>query len=278
MTVTRYSGGFHYRTAPTGAHHMQDEMVEIRQFLSRSDNFSVLVHDPATGATAAIDAPDEASILSALQETGWKLTDILVTHEHFDHVEGIPGLKAKFGCRVVAPKTSTKVPEVDAVVSEGDRVKVGGMVFDVLDTPGHCADHIAYWLKAQKTVFAGDTLFALGCGRIFGCTPEEFHASLQKFAVMPDDTAVYCGHEYTLSNARFALTVDPANMALRTRALDIENKRAKGEVTLPTTIGIEKATNPFLRATDPAVQATLGMAGAPAVAVFAELRERKNRF
>ena len=253
-------------------------MTEIRQFLSRSDNFSVLVHDPRSGATAAIDAPDEASILAALKETGWKLTHILVTHEHLDHVEGIPALKAAFGCRVIAPKHSTLVPEVDDSVGEGDKVKVGSLTFDVLDTPGHCRDHIAYWLKDQQTVFAGDTLFALGCGRIFNSTPQEFHASLQKFAAMPDATRVYCGHEYTLSNARFALTVDPGNLALRTRALDIENKRARGEVTLPTSIGVEKATNPFLRAHDSGVQAALGMVGAAPVAVFAELRERKNRF
>jgi hydroxyacylglutathione hydrolase len=257
---------------------MPDEMVEIRQFLSRSDNFSVLVHDSQTGATAAIDAPDEASILTALNETGWTLTDILVTHEHLDHVEGIPGLKAKFGCRVVAPKRSTQVPQVDETVSEGDRVKVGGIMIDVLETPGHCADHVAYWFKGQKTVFAGDTLFALGCGRIFGCTPEEFYHSMQKFAAMPDETVVYCGHEYTLSNARFALTVDPANLALRTRALEIENKRAQGQVTLPTTIGLEKATNPYLRTADAGIQAALGMIGASPTAVFAELRERKNRF
>ena len=253
-------------------------MVEIRQFLSRSDNFSVLVHDAATGATAAIDAPEEAAILRALAETGWTLTDILVTHEHADHVEGIPGLKAKFGCRVVAPRKSTKVPHVDEHVSEGDRVKVGNIVIDVLDTPGHCADHIAYWLQGQKTVFTGDTLFALGCGRIFGCTPAELYASLQKLAALPDDTAVYCGHEYTLANARFALTIDPANLGLRTRALQVENLRAQDKVTLPTNIGLEKATNPYLRVTDPGIQATLGMAGADPVAVFAEIRERKNRF
>jgi hydroxyacylglutathione hydrolase len=253
-------------------------MAEIRQIISRGDNFTVLVHDPATGATAAIDAPDEASVQKLLDETGWKLTDILVTHEHPDHVEGIPALKARHNCRVVAPAKSTQVPLVDEVVKEGDGVRVGGLTFDVLDTPGHCADHIAYVMKREKVLFAGDTLFALGCGRIFGCTPQEFHASLQKFAALPDETTVYCGHEYTLSNARFALTVDPGNMALRTRALEIENKRAQGRVTLPTTIGEEKATNPYLRAAEAGVQAALGMTGAKPVDVFAELRERKNRF
>jgi hydroxyacylglutathione hydrolase len=253
-------------------------MIEIRQYPSRSDNFSVLIHDPVTGATAAIDAPDEASILAGLAETGWTLTDILVTHEHPDHVEGIPALKAKFGCRVTAPEKSKQVPGVDHVVSEGDQVKVGSLLAHVLDTPGHCADHIAYWFKREKTVFSGDTLFALGCGRIFGCTPEELHASLQKFAAMPDDTVVYCGHEYTLSNARFALTVDSSNLALRTRVLEIESLRAHGKPTLPTTIGIEKATNPFMRCGDAGVQAAIGMVGASPQAVFTELRIRKNNF
>jgi hydroxyacylglutathione hydrolase len=250
----------------------------IHQRLSRSDNFTVLIHDLATGATAAIDAPDEASVLAALDETGWRLTDILVTHEHFDHVEGIPGLKQRFGCRVVAPANATKVPLVDAVVSDGDRIQVGGLVADVLETPGHCPDHVSYWFAGDKVVFAGDTLFALGCGRILGSTADAFWRSLQRLAALPDATEVYCGHEYTLSNARFALTVDPSNVALRTRALDVENKRAQGKVTLPTTIGLEKATNPFLRAADPAVQAAVGMSGASPTAVFAELRERKNRF
>jgi hydroxyacylglutathione hydrolase len=253
-------------------------MIEIRQVPSRSDNFTVLIHDRSTGATAAVDAPDEKSVLSVLNETGWKLTDILVTHEHDDHIEGIPALKAKFNCRVVASKTSTKVPLVDLRVSEGNSVKVGSLTADILDTPGHCADHIAYWFKQQKTVFAGDTLFALGCGRIFGCQPAELFSSIEKFAAMPDNTVVYCGHEYTLSNAKFAIAMDPSNMALRTRALDIENKRAQNLPTLPTTIGLERATNPFMRARDAGVQATLGMTGATAVAVFTELRERKNRF
>ncbi len=253
-------------------------MVEIRQFICRSDNFGVLVHDPASGATAAIDAPDAAAVQAELDKAGWALTDILVTHEHLDHVEGIPALKARHGCRVVAPKLSTQVPDVDARVGEGDRVTVGTLVFDVLDTPGHCADHIAFWLKANRVLFAGDTLFALGCGRVLTSTAEKLHASLQKFRAMPDATQVYCGHEYTLSNARFALTVDPTNLELRTRALEIENLRAQNRVTLPTTIGKEKATNPFMRADDPAVQAAVGMSGAAPVAVFAELRERKNRF
>jgi hydroxyacylglutathione hydrolase len=250
----------------------------IRQVLARTDNFAVLVHDSASGATAAIDAPDEQSVMSALEGTGWRLTDILVTHEHFDHVEGIPPLKARFGCRVTAPARSTKVPEVDRTVAEGDTVMIGGLVATVLETPGHCPDHVSYWLKGERVIFVGDTLFALGAGRIFGSTPADYWATLERLAALPADTQVYCGHEYTLSNARFALTVDPDNVALKVRALDVENKRARGIVTLPTTIGAERETNPFLRAADPAIAVGLGLGGASPVAVFAELRERKNRF
>lgn len=250
----------------------------IRQFLSRSDNFSVLVHDPATAATAAIDAPEEAAIRAALDATGWQLTDILVTHEHLDHVEGIPALKAAFGCRVIAPAKATQVPMVDVKVGEGDRVAIGEIEVSVFETPGHCPDHVSYWLDREQTLFAGDTLFALGCGRILGSTAADLHRSLMRLAELPDTAAVYCGHEYTLGNARFAVTVDPTNAELIARAAEVEALRAAGAVTLPTTIGIEKRTNPFLRTADPAVQAAVGMAGARPVEVFAELRERKNRF
>jgi hydroxyacylglutathione hydrolase len=148
----------------------------------------------------------------------------------------------------------------------------------VIETPGHCPDHVAYWSSPEKVVFVGDTLFALGCGRMFNSTPTEFWTSLQKLASLPDDTQVYCGHEYTLANARFAVSVDPTNPALRARVSEVEALRANGQVTLPTSIGIERATNPFLRAEDAAIRATLGLTGAAAAEVFAELRERKNRF
>ncbi len=253
-------------------------MVVIRQFITREDNFGLLVHDPQSGMTAAIDAPEETAIREALAVNGWRLTDIFVTHDHLDHVEGIPGLKATFACRVTAPRKSKKVPLVDATVGEGDIVTLGSARARVMETPGHCADHVVYWFEQDKTVFVGDTLFALGCGRMFDSTPEAFHASLSKLAALPDDTTVYCGHEYTLSNARFALTVDPTNAELRLRALEIENLRAQGKVTLPTTIGLEKRTNPFLRSAVPAVQQAVGKPGGSPAAVFAELRERKNRF
>jgi hydroxyacylglutathione hydrolase len=252
--------------------------AHIRQVLARSDNFAVLLHDPETGATAAIDAPEAEAIEEMLAETGWQLTHILVTHEHFDHVEGIEPLKTKYRCTVVAPAKAARVPLVDRTVVEGDTVSIGNVSLAVIETPGHCPDHVAYWSSPEKVVFVGDTLFALGCGRMFNSTPTEFWTSLQKLASLPDDTQVYCGHEYTLANARFAVSVDPTNPALRARVSEVEALRANGQVTLPTSIGIERATNPFLRAEDAAIRATLGLTGAAAAEVFAELRERKNRF
>ncbi|PSC05926.1 hydroxyacylglutathione hydrolase [Alsobacter soli] len=252
--------------------------AEVRQFIVSSDNFAVLLHDPETGATASIDACEDAPILKVLDETGWKLTHILVTHHHGDHVAGIPGLKKRTGARVIGPaRDEGRIPGMDRGLNEGDTVIVGNMAATVIDTPGHTANHIAFHFGGEKILFAGDTLFSLGCGRLFEGTPAQMWSSLQKLAALPDDTRVYCGHEYTQSNARFALTVDPDNAALQARAAEVEQLRAAGSYTLPTTIGREKATNPFLRAGDPAVAAAVGMAGRPALDVFTELRERKNR-
>ncbi|MDQ0474696.1 hydroxyacylglutathione hydrolase [Labrys wisconsinensis] len=251
----------------------------IDLFLCRSDNFGALIHDSITGRTAAIDAPEAAPIEAALARRGWKLSDILVTHHHEDHVAGIAALKAAWNCRVVAAKADAhRIPAVDETVAEGDRVAVGSLEAEVIDTPGHTVGHIAYWFRAESALFAADTLFSLGCGRVFEGTPGEMWTSLQKLRALPDETLLYCGHEYTLSNARFALTVDPENAALRTRAAEVERQRAEGRFTLPVTLGAEKRENPFLRADDPGLAAGLGMAGADPVAVFAEIRERKNRF
>ncbi|GGH32320.1 hydroxyacylglutathione hydrolase [Alsobacter metallidurans] len=252
--------------------------AEIRQFLIGSDNFGVLIHDPETGATATIDACEDAPIQRALDEAGWKLTHILVTHHHDDHIAGIPALKARSGARVIGPaRDRDRIPGMDRGLDEGDTVIVGAMAATVIDTPGHTANHINFHFAGEKILFSGDTLFSLGCGRLFEGTPAQMWTSLQKLAALPDDTRVYCGHEYTLSNARFALTVDPDNAALRERAAEVEQLRAAGSFTLPTTIGREKATNPFLRAADPAVAAAVGMAGRTPLEVFTELRERKNR-
>lgn len=251
----------------------------IELFLCRADNFGVLLHDEATGCTAAIDAPEAEAIEAALKRRDWRLTDILVTHHHADHVEGIEALKASHGCRVVAAKADAhRIPDVDETVEEGDTVNVGSLVAEIIDTPGHTVGHIAYWFKEQKLLFAADTLFSLGCGRLFEGTPADMWRSLTKLRALPDDTQLYCGHEYTLANARFALTVDPANQALARRAAEVEAQRSAHRFTLPVLLGAEKRENPFLRADDPGVAEAIGLAGSDPLAVFTELRERKNRF
>ncbi|ACL55490.1 hydroxyacylglutathione hydrolase [Methylobacterium nodulans] len=255
-------------------------MPEIRTFLCRSDNIGVLLHDPVTSACAAIDVPEAGAVLRALKETGWRLTDILVTHRHFDHVEGIPEVKARTGARVTAPaKAGDAVPEVDATVREGDVVKVGSLVGTVWETPGHCADHVTYWFERERLAFAGDTLFTLGCGRVMESPPEVLWRSLSRFLALPDETAIYSGHDYVLSNARFALAADPDNSNLKARAELAERVKRDGRFLIPTTLGEEKATNPFLRAGEPALARSVDMApGSDPAAVFAALREWKNRF
>jgi len=252
----------------------------IHQFLCLSDNFGVLVHDPQTGATAAIDAPDAAPILKALSDKGWDLTDVLITHHHFDHTQGIAGLKAAFPrARVTGPiREASKIAGLDAEVQEGDTVKIGSFEAMVIEVPGHTSGHIAYWIKAQNLLFAGDTLFAMGCGRGFEEPAPILYRSLMKLSALPGETHIYCGHEYTLSNARFALSVDPHNSTLHDRANVIAAMRAAGQFTLPTTMSLELATNPFLRAEDIGIQTAIGMIGADPAAVFTELRERKNNF
>ncbi len=243
------------------------------------DNFGVLVHDPATGATAAIDAPEAAPVDAALRSTGWRLSDILVTHHHADHTGGIAELKARHRCRVTAPRSeAARIPAVDATVGEGDTVKVGSLAARVLETPGHTAGHITYVFDADKLAFVGDTLFSIGCGRVIEGTPEMMWASLLKLRALPDDTQIYCGHEYTEANIRFALTIEPDNKDLRARADEAKRQAAAGQATIPTTMAAERRANVFLRADVPAVAAAVGLAGKPAAQVFAEVRARKNRF
>jgi hydroxyacylglutathione hydrolase len=253
--------------------------AETRLFLCRSDNYGVLVHDTGSGATAAIDAPETGPIEKALNETGWKLTDILVTHHHADHTDGIIALKEKYRCRVVAPAAEAKkIPAVDEPVREGDKAKVGSLAADVIETPGHTLGHIAYWFHADKLAFVGDTLFSIGCGRVIEGTPEQMWRSLVKLRDLPDDTKIFCGHEYTLANITFARTVEPGNKALAAREAQARQQVAQGEPTIPVTIGAEKLANPFLRADRAEVAGGIGMAGKPAADVFAEIRARKNRF
>ena len=253
--------------------------LQVHQFICLSDNFGLLAHDPETGATAAIDSPDGEAVLKALDEKGWTLTDILVTHHHADHIQGIPALKARFPkARIVGAKADEKrIPGIAQTVVEGDEISVGKAVARVIETPGHTAGHIVYHFADDDVLFAGDTLFSLGCGRVFETPMNVMYHSLMKLAALPEETQLYCGHEYTLSNARFALTVDPENALLKERAERVAQLRAANKFTLPSTLALELATNPFLRSEDPGVQAGVGMAGADPVQVFAEVRERKNK-
>lgn len=252
--------------------------IEIHQFAILNDNYGVLIHDPVTGATASIDAGEAYPIERECEAKGWKLTDILITHHHADHTDGVAELKDATGCRVVGPRPEAqKIPRIDLAVGEGDTFKLGGIDVRVIETPGHTLGHIAYVIDAAGAAFVGDTLFALGCGRVFEGSLEQMHDSLRKLAALPADTRIYCGHEYTLSNGRFALTIEPDNTVLQKRMVEIEALRKAGKPTVPTTIAAELATNPFLRAHVPAIQSRLGMAGAPTWQVFAEIRDRKNR-
>jgi hydroxyacylglutathione hydrolase len=253
--------------------------VELRLFGCLRDNYGVLLHDSFSGATAAIDAPEAAPVEAALAQAGWRLNDILVTHHHGDHTAGIEPLKERYGCRVVAPaREASRIPQVDIPVREGDTVRVGSLVATVLETPGHTNGQIAYWFQSDGLAFVGDTLFSVGCGRVIEGTPEMMWRSLVKLRELPDETKIYCGHEYTAANIRFALTVEPENAALRARADQVSRLAAAGEPTIPSTIGEEKAVNPFLRADVPAVAAAVGLPDAPPAQVFAEIRGRKDRF
>jgi hydroxyacylglutathione hydrolase len=244
-----------------------------------TDNFGVLLHDPETGATASIDAPEAAAIEAALDKTGWRLSDILVTHHHGDHTAGIAELKRHYKCRVVAPRNeAARIEDVDETVSENDKVSVGALEARVLDTPGHTAGHISYFFPTEKLAFVGDTLFSIGCGRVIEGTPEMMWNSLLKLRGLLDDTRFFCGHEYTKANIRFAKTVEPDNKALAARAAEVDRLVAAGKPTIPATIGAEKAANPFLRADSSEVAKAVGMSDRPAWQVFAEIRDRKNRF
>ena len=252
--------------------------AEIRIFNCLTDNFGYLIHDPATKATASVDAPEAGPIVKALQREGWTLTDILVTHHHGDHVGGIKELKAKYDCRVIAPHDkSAVIADVDERVKEGSTVRVGNLSARVLETPGHTLDHVSYVFDAENAAFVADTLFSVGCGRVFEGTYPMMWASLLKLRGLPDATRIYCGHEYTQSNVKFALSLDKDNAALKTRADQVAHQRAANKPTIPTTIGEEKQTNIFLRADERSVAVAVGMSGKPAADVFGELRERKNK-
>lgn len=253
--------------------------LQIRQIPVLNDNYVYLIHDPQSGATGVVDPAVADPVLARLDAEGWRLSHILNTHHHGDHVGGNLELKRKTGCTIVGPRAdAARIPGIDVEVGEGDSYRFGGFEAKVFDVPGHTRGHIAYWFADAAALFCGDTLFALGCGRLFEGTPAQMWASLSKLAALPDDTRVYCAHEYTAANARFALTVEPGNAALKARAEAIAKRRARGLPTVPSTLAEERATNPFLRPDSPDLRHTLHLEAADAVAVFAETRARKDRF
>ena len=254
-------------------------MIEIERIPCRADNYVWLVREPESGAVAVIDPADAEPVEARLVALGWRLTHILNTHHHGDHVGGNLALKARWGCTIVGPRADVaRIPGLDVAVGDGDSYDLGRARAQVFDVPGHTRGHIAFWFAGEKALFCGDTLFALGCGRLFEGTPAQMWASLGKLRALPDDAQVYCAHEYTQSNARFALSVDGGNAALAERARAVDAARAKGEATVPSSLGLEKRTNPFLRADDPALAAAMGLAGAAPEAVFAAVRAAKDRF
>ena len=244
-----------------------------------SDNYIYLLHEPDEGVTAVVDPGEAEPVTAALDRHGWRLDLILCTHHHADHVGAAAALKAGSGATLVGPAADAhRIPGLDRKVAQGDRVRLGRETAEVLAVPGHTRGHIAFWFESSEALFCGDTLFALGCGRLFEGTPQQMWTSLSRLRALPDDMKVYCAHEYTQSNARFAVTVEADNDKLLKRSAAIDAARAKGEATVPSLLGEEKATNPFLRADVPAVQRAVGLPGGDPVAVFAEVRHRKDVF
>ena len=257
-------------------------MLQVHQFACLSDNYGYLLHDPASGETTCIDTPDAEAYLREAAGMGWTITQIWNTHWHPDHAGGNEAIKAATGCMITAPAAEAdKIAEIDRTVGQGDTVTLGGFKATVIDVGGHTNGHIAYHLPEGSIAFVGDAVFALGCGRMFEGTAPQFWASLSRVKALPADTVLYCAHEYTASNARFALHADPDNQALKAYADEVTDKRARGEWTVPTRLDKELAANPFLRADVPDMQARWAKYGGKAgdaVATFAALRAAKDNF
>ena len=239
-------------------------MLEIVPVPVLRDNYVWLIHDPASAETVAVDPSVADPVLAAAEARGWRITQVWNTHWHPDHTGGNDAIRVATGCTVTGPAEAEKVSRMDRIVAGGDRATIGAIEAELIDIPAHTAGHVAFHLPDARAGFVGDTLFAMGCGRLFEGDAARMYESLQRLAALPDDTHIYCGHEYTLANGVFALTVEPDNMAIADRVEQVKAARARGEVTLPTTIALERATNPFLRAAS--------------VEEFAERRAAKDNF
>jgi len=254
-------------------------MLTILQLPVLNDNYVYLIHDPVSGGTAAVDPAIAQPVLDVLEQKGWRLTTILNTHHHGDHVGGNLELKQKTGCTVVAPLSDqNRIPGIDRGVVDGDVVTLGSHTARVIATPGHTSGHVVYHFADDNTLFCGDTLFVMGCGRLFEGTAEQMWHSLQKLKALPAATKIYCAHEYTQTNGRFALTVEPDNQQLQQRMEVINQLRANHQPTVPSTIEQELATNPFFRENSAALQETIKMVNRKPVEVFAEVRRLKDSF
>jgi hydroxyacylglutathione hydrolase len=244
-----------------------------------ADNYAYLVHDASSGQTAVVDVPDAAPILAALQERGWSLSDILITHHHADHIQGVETLRAATNAMVLgAAADAHRLPHLDLALTEASTFSIGPEFARVIDVPGHTVGHIAYHFPDSRLAFTADSLMSGGCGRLFEGTPAQMHDSLAKLAALDPDTLICSGHEYTASNLRFAMTLEPANAALISRVAEVAGKRAQGRPTVPASLRTELETNPFLRAHLPALKAAVGLPDADDVTVFAEIRARKDKF
>jgi hydroxyacylglutathione hydrolase len=244
-----------------------------------SDNYAFLIHDAETGETAVVDVPEAGPIKAELSQRGWHLSHVLLTHHHWDHVDGLADLLADHPARVIGAEADAhRLPPLDQAVSEGDSIAIGDETAQVFDVSGHTVGHIAFYFADSKLLFTADSLMALGCGRLFEGSPDQMFDSLSKLAALPGDTTVCSGHEYTLSNAKFALTVDPDNSALISRVRGVQTARDAGQPTVPTTLAEELETNPFLRGHTEGVQKAVDMVGADPAKVFAEVRKRKDNF
>ena len=253
--------------------------LDIRPVPLLSDNYGYLIREPASGLVGIVDPSEAQPVLDAADKLGWRITHILNTHHHWDHTDGNRDIKRATGATVVGPRPDeARIPDIDVALDEGDIFEFGEEKAEILFIPGHTRGHIAFHFPASKAVFSGDTLFLMGCGRLFEGTPDQMWSSLKKLRALPPDTRVYCGHEYTQANARFALSVEPNNEALKARAREVEEKRGRGESTVPDSLSRELETNPFLRADLPELATALGMEGRPPVEVFAEVRHRKDNF